>query len=77
MTNLEAQCGYLKVKGEAPTFFKTYHLEDSGAYEERRNILREINFDKGWLLNVHEVIEELTFQPASVYEPDEPESFFE
>lgn len=75
LTHLGAQFAYLKTKGEAPTYFKTYYLEDNGDYVQVYETIRQINIESGCLRDVNEIAESLTFQPSAIYEPDEPESF--
>jgi hypothetical protein len=77
LTNLEPQYAYLKTKGSAPTYFKTYFLEDNGYYEDNLAAIRKLNLENGYLLDVNKVAEDLTFSPSSIYEPDEPERFYE
>jgi len=77
LTNLQGQLAYLKTKGEAPTLFRTYFLEDTGDYVQVYDAIRQMNIDQGYLRDVNEIAESLTFEPSSIYEPDEPESFFE
>ncbi|MDI6716696.1 MAG: TraM recognition domain-containing protein, partial [Actinomycetota bacterium] len=77
LTNLDAQFAYLKTKGNAPRMSRTYDLPDTGCFEENFTTLRQINLEQGYLRDVNEIAESLTFQPSSIYEPDEPEGFFE
>jgi len=77
LTNLDSQLAYLKTKGDAPRLFRTYDLPDTGCFEENFDILRQLNLERGYLLDVDEIAEELTFQPSAIYVPDEPESYFE
>lgn len=77
LTNLDSQLSYLKTKGSAPTLFKTYNLNDTGHFENNIGILRQINLENGYLLDVNQIAEELTFQPSAIYEPDEPKGFYE
>ncbi len=77
LTHLGAQLAYLKTKGEAPTLFRTYHLEDTGEYLEVYDAIRQMNIEKGYLRDVNEIAESLTFQPSAIYESDEPEEFFD
>ncbi len=77
LTHLGAQLAYLKTKGEAPTLFRTYYLEDTGGYVQIYDAIRKMNIDNGYLRDVNAIAESLIFQPSAIYEPDEPESFFE
>jgi len=77
LTNLDTGLAVLKTKGSEPTIFRTYNLNDNGLYQANQSYLRELNFAKGYLLDVNEIAEELTFQPSAIYESDEPESYFE
>lgn len=77
LTHLQQQLAYLKTKGETPKLFRTYDLEDTGEYAQIYDAIRQINIGNGYLRDVNDIAEELTFQPSAVYEPDEPESFLE
>jgi hypothetical protein len=77
LTNLEGRFAYLKTKGELPTLFMTYELINTGYYENNYKLLKQLNYKQGYLLNANQLSEELTFLPSAIYEPDEPETFFE
>jgi hypothetical protein len=77
LTNLNGQIAYLKTKGQSPTLFITYNMKDNMMYEKNREVLRSLNFCSDYLLDVNDLAEELTFQPSAIYEPDEPETFFD
>lgn len=77
LTSLDTGLALLKTKGAAPTMFVTYNLVDNGLYEINKSYLRKLNLENGYLLDVNEIAESLTFQPSAIYELDEPESFFE
>jgi len=77
LTNLGSRLAYLKTKGDAPRLFRTYDLPDTGCFEENFEYLRQLNLERGYLLDVNEIAEELTFQPSAIYEANEPEEFYE
>lgn len=79
LINTQERQAYLKTKGLEPTIFQTYDLPNTSneSYEINREIIRGINFDAGYTRLLKEVGDETAFQPASVYGPDEPETFKE
>jgi hypothetical protein len=77
LTHLDTRSAYLKTKGEAPTYFFTYELEETGDYEKIYDALRQMNIADGYLRDVNEIAETLIFAPSTVYEPDNLENFHE
>ena len=79
ITNLPNRQAVLKTKGCEPTLFATYDLPEANneAYEINREIIRDLNFGMGYTRKMEDIDEELTFQPSSISEPDEPENFVE
>jgi hypothetical protein len=74
LTNLDTGLAILKTKGAEPRLFCTYNVRNNEMYEVNRKYLRQMNFANGYLLDINEIAEVLTFQPSAIYEPD---SFFE
>lgn len=77
LISLDTGLALLKTKGSDPTLFYTYNLNDNGLYQANQSYLRALNFEKGYLLDVNEIAEDLTFGPSAIYESDEPEDYFD
>lgn len=77
LVNLPTQVAILKTMGCDPTPFRTYDLPEDRLYDWTLEAVREANYKQGYTKVLRELDKALTFEPASIFEPDEPENFVE
>lgn len=78
LTSLPTSFAILKTKGAEWIAFITYPIEDNAnMYKEALDIIRERNFNQGFVLQTDKLVDELTFQPSAVYNAHEPDGYLE
>lgn len=77
LISLPARHAILKTKAREPTLFATYELSEAPleVYEANLEIIRDLNFERGYTRRLKDLEEELVFQPANLTGVDEPEVF--
>jgi hypothetical protein len=77
LVNMPNQVAFLKTMGCDPTPFITYHLPENDLYDSNYEGVRRANCEQGYTKRLQELDHALTFEPVSIYEPDEPNTFVE
>lgn len=77
LVSLPERTAILKTKTEEPRYFETLPLYESELYQENLQKIRKANYEASYTKRLKELSEALIFEPISIYEPDEPESFKE